>query len=230
MERTYYGKISYTLFESTTLSRISTRWESRFRTLALDGLRRFRFRLKQVWPLWHPLCRSSCTQRFSDTVNFIHSLPCKVTAYQGPVQTYVDTFENGDVRQLTRKRWSEGNTIASVTELESCKKYMMFDITSVFVRPYVNEKLAFSKLSTLTSVFEKNALSVTVFIWYVWTGPFCICMVALSKHDSKRQWNWMKAAQVTFVFGSEHITWEIMEYLHGRVVLCSKRDKLRFVS
>ena len=39
--------------------------------------------------------------------------------------------------------------------LESCKKYMTFDISSGFVRPRVNEKLAFSKLSTLTSVFEK---------------------------------------------------------------------------
>ena len=29
--------MSYTLFESTTLSRIPTTWESRFRTPVLDG-------------------------------------------------------------------------------------------------------------------------------------------------------------------------------------------------
>ena len=38
---------------------------------------------------------------------------------------------------------------------QSCNKYMMFDISSVFVRPRVNEKLALSKLSNLTSVFGK---------------------------------------------------------------------------
>lgn len=120
-------------------------------------LRKFRFRLKQAWPLSDPLCRSSSSKRFSDAVNFIHSLPCKITAYQDldPDHTYVDIFENGDVRRSTRKRWNDENTTASLTELESCKKYMMFDISSVFVRPDVNEKLAFSKLSTLTSVFEK---------------------------------------------------------------------------
>ena len=123
-------------------------------------LRKFRFRLKQAWPLSDPLCRSSSSKRFSDAVNFIHSLPGKITAYQDldPDHTYVDIFENGDVRRSTRKRWNVENTTASLTELESCKKYMMFDISSVFVRPDVNEKLAFSKLSTLTSVFEKMRL------------------------------------------------------------------------
>lgn len=123
-------------------------------------LRKFRFRLKQAWPLSDPLCRSSSSKRFSDAVNFIHSLPCKITAYQDldPDHTYVDIFENGDVRRSTRKRWNDENTTASLTELESCKKYMMFDISSVFVRPDVNEKLAFSKLSTLTSVFEQMRL------------------------------------------------------------------------
>ena len=123
-------------------------------------VRRFWFRLKQAWPLSDPLCRSSCSKRFSDAVNFIHSLPCKISAYQdlSPDHTYVDIFENGDVRQSTRKRWNDRNTTASLTELESCKKYMMFDISSVFVRPHVNEKLAFSKLSTLTSVFETMRL------------------------------------------------------------------------
>ena len=45
-------------------------------------VRRFWFRLKQAWPLSDPLCRSSRSKRFSDAVNFIHSLPCKITAYQ----------------------------------------------------------------------------------------------------------------------------------------------------
>ena len=40
---------------------------------------------------------------------------------------------------------------------------------SVFVRTRVNKKPAFSKISTLESVFEKMRF-VTVFIGYVWTG------------------------------------------------------------
>ena len=39
---------------------------------------------------------------------------------------------------------------------------------SVFVRTRVNKKPAFSKISTLESVFEKMRF-VTVFIGYVWT-------------------------------------------------------------
>ena len=46
--------------------------------------------------------------------------------------------------------------------------------TSVFLRPHVNEKLAFSNISTPKSNFEKKgrgwgAFSVTVFTGYVWT-------------------------------------------------------------
>lgn len=50
---------------------------------------------------------------------------------------------------------------------------MMYDIivskTSVFVRPHVNDKPRFSKISFLESVFEKDAFSVNVFTRYVKT-------------------------------------------------------------
>lgn len=152
-------------------------------------LRKFRFRLKQAWPLSDPLCRSSSSKRFSDAVNFIHSLPCKITAYQdlGPDHTYVDIFENGDVRLSTRKRWNDGNTTASLTE-----PWVMQEIHDVWhqlrFRPPTRKREA-GVFKTLHSDkrFWKNAFSVTIFIWYVWTGPFFVSMVALSwKHDSKR--------------------------------------------
>ena len=38
-----------------------------------------------------------------------------------------------------------------------------------FVRPHVNEKWAFSKISTLESIFEKFRFWGPFFTWYVWT-------------------------------------------------------------
>ena len=62
--------------------------------------------------------------------------------------------------------------MASLMEHASCQRYMTYDIIvfkiSVFVRTRVNKKPAFSKISTLESVFEKMRFE-TVFIGYVWT-------------------------------------------------------------
>ena len=41
--------------------------------------------------------------------------------------------------------------------------------TTVFIRPHVNKKLAFSKISSLESISEKMRFSVTIFTRYAWT-------------------------------------------------------------
>ena len=137
-------------------------------------LRKFRFRLKQAWPLSDPLCRSSSSKRFSDAVNFIHSLPCKITAYQDlrprpHVCGYFWKRRCSPVHAKTLKRWKYDSI--------SQRAWVMQEVHDVWhqlrFRPSRRKREA-GVFKTLHSNerFWKNASSVTVFIWYAWTGPF----------------------------------------------------------
>ena len=99
-----------------------------------------------------------------------------------PVHMYPDFFSLFSTKYASTRSVVEAFSSVHTKTLKQCKydrnmrhtrsiwcMTSSYSITSVFVRPHVNEKPAFSKMSTMESVFWKYAFSVTVFKAYVRT-------------------------------------------------------------